>query len=66
MSKLTPAEEVEMFESAAAYVAGLDMGDLIEFIQEVYMHSPNVEKLAEIKAAAQTVWEGLNDIREIA
>ena len=59
-------EHGDMFEKAAAYVAGLDEGDLIEFIQEVYMHSPNVEKLYEIKIAAQAVLEGLQDIEEIA
>lgn len=66
MTKLTPAEEGAMFEQAAAYVANLDEGDLIEFIQEVYMHSPNIEKLFEIKIAAQTIIEGLKDIEEVA
>lgn len=55
----------QTFDKAAAFVAGLDEGDLIEFIREVYMHSPNVEKLVEIQLAAQEIMAGLRDIEGI-
>lgn len=54
----------QTFDKAAAYVASLEGDDLIDFIKEVYMNSPNIEKIAEIIVAAEIVMEGLEDIRE--
>lgn len=64
MSTLTPAEDGEMFTKAAAYVASLDEIEIVEFLMEVQMHSPNIEKMIEIRLATEHVMEGWKDIHQ--
>jgi hypothetical protein len=61
MKKLSPAEDAEMFVKAAEYVSNLDPQGMVEFMNEVYMNSMNVEILAEMEVAIDTVWANIEE-----
>jgi hypothetical protein len=55
----------EKMEEIAEYISNLDEGDIHDLIHEVAMRSPNVEKMIDIKIAADCAIQALHVMNEL-